>query len=109
MQLSSDLIAYLKDWYRWATNGAPEGKPYCRSYGLCGNLQYFTIGMRFDKYQWCTGKWNLRIELETLFNEEPYPFGKLNYRTARYFEIQHLDPKRLAWVKERLIEANVSI
>lgn len=90
--MSPDLIAFLKAWHDWATNGAPDGKPFSRDEGLCPN-----------------GGAGLRGELRDLhqmhFADWAYPFGRVDYNQRATLGTQHECPKRLAWVRERLIEA----
>lgn len=88
--MSPDLIAFLKAWYEWATNGAPDNEPYSRLVGLCANCDD-THPAAFP-------------ELEALF-EDDYPFGAEDYRARQSADTMHECPKRLAWVRERLIEA----
>lgn len=91
--MSPDLIAFLKAWHEWATNGAPDGEPFTRQYGLCANANRF-------------GRGRLGDEMERAVDDRPYPFGGHREYDARFFaRTQHECPKRLAWVRERLIEA----
>lgn len=85
--MSDDLIAFLKDWYEWATNGAPESGAFCRYDGLCNN-----------------SPWRVRRELKKVFGV-CFPFGESDYYARESTETQHECPNRLAWVRERLIEA----
>lgn len=97
--MSPDLIAFLKAWHDWATNGAPDGKPFWRYTGLCGNaLCHGVYGHKGDA---------LFNELNEYFcDDDGYPFGGEEEYTDRFHDkTQHLCPKRLAWVRERLIEA----
>ena len=88
--MTPELIAFLKDWYHWATNGAPEGEPFCREDGLCDNT---VSDLVYD-------------ELTDLFGGKTYPFGGYDeYQDRGATATQHECPKRLAWVRERLIEA----
>ncbi|MBB6424985.1 hypothetical protein [Sphingopyxis sp. JAI128] len=89
--LSPDLIAFLKAWYEWATNGAPQFEPFNRGYGLCGNAAIY-------------GDRRLVSEVVHLFPNR-YPFGSGDYHNRFARQSQHECPKRLAWVRERLIEA----
>lgn len=89
--LSDDLIAFLKAWHDWATNGAPDKEPFNRHCGLCSN-------------SWVHGE-NARISLGEALGNGDFPFGESEY-CARYRDrTQHECPERLAWVRERLIEA----
>lgn len=88
--MTPDLIAFLKAWHDWATSGAPDGEPFCREDGLCDN----TVSDRIYK------------ELKGLFGGNTFPFGDYDEYQDRAAEAtQHECPKRLAWVRERLVEA----
>lgn len=93
--MSPDLIAFLKAWYDWATNGAPDGKPFSRGGGLCANAFHFVP----------VGQPVFLGEMEKLFGGGRFPFGAVNYDDRNLARTQHECPKRLAWVRERLIEA----
>lgn len=94
--MSPDLIAFLKAWYHWATNGAPHREPFSRHFGLCGNTLKFDLpGPR----------WRLWDELSALFDGVENPFGERDFTERDRQGTQHECPPRLAWVRERLIEA----
>lgn len=99
--MSPDLIAFLKAWYDWATSGAPEGEPFSRRYGLCKNAYDAAGGGKAgdDIYE----------KLHDLFydfgGEQSYPFGWGDYEDREGARTQHECPKRLAWVRARLVEA----
>lgn len=89
--MSPDLIAFLKSWHDWATNGAPDQHPYWRKFGLCTNCPW---GLRDE----------LRTNLHKEFGDWLGPFGGDYYARARA-ETQHECPVRLAWVRAKLVEA----
>jgi hypothetical protein len=96
--MSDDLIAFLKAWHDWATNGAPNGKPFFRCVGLCSNVEEF-----FDEGP-VVGK--VEREIEGIFSGEEFPFGgPVAYEDRRVKESQHKNPERLAWVRAKLVEA----
>ncbi len=93
--MSPDLIAFLKAWHDWATNGAPEGEPFDRWDGLCMSARWF-------------GGAPLHHEIAKLFSCS-FPFGVDEFWRRQKADTQHECPKRLAWVRERLIEAGESV
>lgn len=96
--MSPDLIAFLKAWYDWATSGAPEGEPFRRMHGLCVNTARFPVsdGDSFRLFR----------EVSDAVGDDAWPFGgEDEYDTRELNKTQHECPKRLAWVRERLIEA----
>lgn len=36
--LSDELIHVYAGWYQWVVDGAPHGRPFYRSLGLCDSL-----------------------------------------------------------------------
>lgn len=92
--MSPDLIAFLKAWYDWATNGAPEHEPFSRRAGLCSQVE----GPAYEE---------LKIIRQNQFSDGGwvYPFGEADYSARVSNATQHECPNRLAWVRERLIEA----
>lgn len=88
--MSPDLIAFLKAWYDWATSGAPEGEPFRRCQGLCGASRRFLSAHR---------------EITASFGLGLYPFGQKDFWVRYETGTQHECPKRLAWVRARLVEA----
>lgn len=98
---SADLIAFLKAWHDWATSGAPDGEPFSRRYGLCKNAYDFEAGeSECDAIY--GGLLDLFLDSECL---GAYPFGKSDYDNRLRNSTQHECPKRLAWVRARLVEA----
>lgn len=96
--MSDDLIAFLKAWHDWATNGAPDKEPFYREYGLCDNVEECP-GLTE------TSADSVTDELIDFFKLELFPFGADDYDERYYDRTQHECPKRLAWVRERLVEA----
>lgn len=96
--MSPDIIAFLKAWYHWATNGAPHLEPFRRDDGLCDNVWRFA---GLSGAGWA----RVRGELIGLLGARIYPFGQRDYSFRLSQSTQHECPKRLAWVRERLIEA----
>ena len=101
--MSDDLIAFLKAWHEWATNGAPDEDPFERCDGLCDSVWNF-----YDRGDLRCAE--VRAELlamfgGAMFGRPAYPFGEPDYHERYNNDNQHECPKRLAWVRERLIEA----
>lgn len=93
--MSDDLIAFLKAWHDWATNGAPEGGPFDRRNGLCPNARSKAV---YDELV------DIR-KAEFADDDWVYPFGEGDYDERYDNATQHECPKRLAWVREKLVEA----
>lgn len=98
--MSPDLIAFLKAWHDWATKGAPEGKPFWRDYGLCDNARANSYAA-FDEMNALFS----RGREEGLFECHVYPFGEHDFENRSATLTQHECPKRLAWVRQKLVEA----
>lgn len=94
--MSRDLIAFLKAWYDWATSGAPDGEPFDRDVGLCDNICERNPGASGEE---------VRKELAAALGGKMFPFGFSSYCNREVQLTQHECPKRLAWVRARLVEA----
>lgn len=98
--MSADLIAFLKAWYDWATSGAPDGEPFHRRHGLCPNATVFCPGEAL------VGHLRKELTKNLVFGgRTETPFGHQDYWERYDNDTQHLCPKRLAWVRARLVEA----
>jgi hypothetical protein len=87
------LRQFLADWLAWAEAGAPEHPNFGRSNGLCVLAHYARGEILHD----------LRKQLRASFEETPYPFGGSREFSQRAFDrTQHLNPARLAWVRQQL-------
>jgi len=90
--ISDKLKAYLQDWLDWVERGAPDWKPYYRVSGLRNNTVFYDVSLHDQ----------LHSELMQMFNGKPYPFGFKEYYERSNNATQHLDPNRIAWVREQL-------
>ena len=88
----------LKEFYQayaaWLDAGAPDNKPFSRAVGLCANLTRFADAPD-----------DLRREMIGQFKaaglDSRYPFGsEVGYYIFYIFAKQHLNPKRIEWVRE---------
>ena len=92
------LDQFLRDWLRWALN-PQRSSQFHPHYGLCTNLTF-----------WCVEEDEaaLQFELRDRFTasglDPDYPFNLdgLEYGNAARAGTMHLNPRRLAWVKEQL-------
>lgn len=84
------LRQFLSDWLAWAEAGAPEHPVFTRFWGLC----------------FCAHKYGgvpLGIEIEIMSGPKRFPFGGPKDFQRRMDEgTQHLNPARLAWVRQQL-------
>lgn len=100
MTISPELYDFYVDWLAWVDRGAPDMEPYDRSVGLCPSLDWY-IG-HAGAPDW------LRMEQGDLFElderDPNYPFGEREYWEHAKGCSQHLDPARLAWVREHIAE-----
>ena len=84
--MTPELHAELTAWLDWAENGAPDEGRFNRWHGLCRNVSK-----------------HLRRELEAILpGNSSFPFDRDNYWRRYSNGTQHLDPARLAWVREQL-------
>ncbi len=95
-QLSDETLEYLRDWLAWVERGAPQNVPYDRCQGLCANVCLYTAEPKTKR--------DIKDSLAGAFGMT-YPFGVAEYRKRLRASTQHLDPKRLAWMRSVLEEA----
>lgn len=87
-ELSHDTRAFLRDWLDWVDQGAPEGNPYSRLFGLCSNSVIYSKAAAFGLYQ--------------AFNTI-YPFGAIDYYDRKRDATMHECPKRLAFARKHAL------
>jgi len=98
--VSPDLSKFLADWHDWATSGAIPGKPseggFCRSFGLCYHAEKRSTKLYYE----------LRDLLSDQFGQEcDTPFNyEIDYWQEGDDGLMHENPKRLAWVRQKLME-----
>lgn len=92
IDLPPEVRAYLRDWLAWVHCGAPEGRPYSRAWGLCANA--YEYPSPYDTFvaisRGLCGAFPIEVEC---------PFGRDEYVAAFTARTQHLDPRRLEWVR----------
>jgi len=109
-EAEKDLLNYLTSWLEWTRNGAPDGKPYDRGVGLCGNVSYFVIKMKFFAHLKDTQRASdLRKELDKAlirdFRDPQYPFmTERQYDLLSIELLHHENPTRLEWVRKYIEE-----
>jgi hypothetical protein len=88
---SPELRAFLAAWLAWAEGGAPNKEPFDRSVGLCLNMPR-ELKQEFKS-----------LRISDFPSDWVYPFGgSEHYDKAEKKRTQHLNPARLAWVREVL-------
>ena len=98
------LKEYLQSVQAWVAEGMPEGKPFWRSEGLCGNCYYFTNcpDAAFD----------LRCELRHAFAASGLNYSMPFNYSYKHFRIEitnksiYLNPQRLEWIKNHAQDSN---
>lgn len=94
-KVDEGLYEFLKAYAKWAyEDGAPEGKPFTRLFGLCYNCDGH-FGIESHK---------LHKALFDDFGANVYPFSPPAYESGKRTETQHLDQNRKAWVLGKIKE-----
>lgn len=118
----SDLMReFLESYLKWAKlNEMGRARPLVNGLhfnmgsGLCGNIHHFVEWRQREargplRVQ-CEG--DMKRELRGLFSRsglhKAYPFGSNNYDRRYRCGTQHLDPNRLAWIRDQLGQQEVS-
>jgi hypothetical protein len=107
------LNAHLADFYKayvaWLDTGAivmtylTGNKSFTREYGLCANLVIWTKNKGFDE-PLCNALENA-LDMQLILDglDRLYPFGgKQLYEKEYATRTQHLNPKRVAWVRGKV-------
>jgi hypothetical protein len=102
MVQSEELTKFYQAYNDWLERGAPNNKPFSHKQALCGSLERFYEKLPpVEKLNLVS---ELRCQLEDAGLDTRLPFDKnwvsfhLSYQNSRL----HLNPKRVAWVKEHL-------
>lgn len=87
------LHNYLADWLAWVERGAPDGEPYSRAEGLCGNAD--------------------GLDLAGVINRAVggliFPFGGVfKFAAERESHSMHLNEARLSWVRRTILTAEIT-
>lgn len=94
------LKGFYKAYADWLDKGAPPYRPFSRGLGLCSNLQYYTgvenifVLTRLER--------QLSDQFEDAGLSAAYPFGEEAFDSYLDENNMHLDPNRIAWVKNQL-------
>lgn len=98
-RLHDKIDEFLQDWLDWA-EGRPHKDDHLDCVGLCSNLSGYILGLPEDLQDDIESEFRRLLKDDYLFKED-YPFdeSELAYRQD---EDKHRNPKRLAWVKQRL-------
>jgi hypothetical protein len=112
-EIKAMLNAHLADFYKayvaWLDAGAivmtyqPGNKAFTREYGLCANLSIWTENKNFSE-QLCAAL-DTALEMQFILDglDKLYPFGdKQLYVRECEKRTQHLNPKRVAWVRGKV-------
>ncbi len=86
------VLAFLREWLAWAEAGAPEGGRFFRYDGLCNSFDRWPGSGEYDLSDWFVG-----VDCTS------YPFGgTAAYKRDFDNDTMHLNPLRLAWVRETI-------
>lgn len=98
------LKPYLQSVQAWIDVGMPEGKPFWRNDGLCGNCYYFT-GHPDTAFE-------LRQELRRAFaasglnHSMPFNDSYADFQREVSSKSLYSNPQRLEWIKNHAQDSN---
>ena len=98
------LKPYLRAVQVWVGQGCPEGWPFWRSEGLCGNSYYFTSCPQ--------ASYELRRELRRAFaasglnHSVPFNASYADFLREVYSKSVYSNPQRLEWIKNHAQDSN---
>jgi len=95
---SIKLIRFYREYAQWLHNGAPDREPFRRCVGLCTALRTdYTVVSQETRMEL---KREMQDQFEAAGLDRSFPFGTTRYYELRESNTQHLDPERIAWVRE---------
>lgn len=103
-QQSELLTQFYKDYLAWLNAGAPIGKIFTRSAGLCHNLSQWA-GLFPEAFEDLIDE--LQDQLEEDYGESDFPFNNCDW-PHEYYKHEcaqrhtHLNEHRIAWVKSHV-------
>ena len=98
------LKPYLKAVQAWIEQGCPEGAPFWRNEGLCGNACYFA-GCPDASFE-------LQCELRAAFAASglnysvPFNTSHADFRQEVSSKSAYSNPQRLEWIKNHAQDSN---
>ena len=96
MAQSKELTAFYRTYVRWVNAGAPQGRPFSRTDGLCIAIRRYTdsVSMRTE----------LRKQLIIAFGDWKTPFNPAgDFATESNSYTCHMNPARIRWAREHAI------
>lgn len=104
---SPALLAFYIDWLAWAEAGAPDDSAcFTPGIGLCNNAWYHAQLHGREKPHEVEEELHKQFRAAGRYGERMYyPFGQADYLKRSDNDSLHLCPKRLAWVRARIEEA----
>lgn len=92
----------LYDFYSWWMS-VRHSHEICKVYGLCRSLEHYLDNeiLYYKGLGRCIRE-ELQAQLDIVYDTVTYPFGKDNYTERQRLHLQHLDPSRVQWVKDRI-------
>lgn len=96
MEQSQELHNFYLAYKKWLDDGAPEGKPFSRTFGLCYSIIQYSRKDHLGSI--------LTDEITKQFIDarlqNKYPFGKMVYEQEHEYRTMHLNKKRIKWVND---------
>lgn len=105
MSITAEAVVrdFCLEYYNWATDGAPDGKPFYRSFSLCENLRRL-LQLHIPDQQDLMAQsdaWLLQALPASPWRDSfPFNNGIHDWLAEGYQEVHHLNEKRIAWCKE---------
>lgn len=101
--MSKLLKAFYLAYAAWLAGDTDDETVFCKANGLCSNLQWYCAHTNADKAKWFDARNELHQQFITAGLDETYPFGGCgSYAYDSIEQTHHLNPKRIAWVREQV-------
>lgn len=107
--MNEHIYAFLVEWLAWAEGHDSEIEYYMSS-GLCHNFNLYRCFRNLGGHERDRFETLLSVTTRHQMDTDPsydylYPFGGFDlYEKEKFEGIQHKNPARLAWVRERIAE-----
>lgn len=107
MKTSEDLMKFYKKYLAWIENGAPYGRPFLPSVGLCANLFDYVHRDGFNPIiTTLSDEMHAQFYYKGLSQELPFNENYDAYVLESDADACHLNVDRISWVRDRIAEEN---
>lgn len=101
------VLTFLREWQKWADDGAPNHMIFVRDWGLCTNFARWLKARKpnftDDEIRYVYG------HLLAMFKGKKHPFGRNNLYREHITATTHLNADRRFWVGEAINQLSTKL